>query len=153
MGYFSSFNKWPHKGIKLSEFESFWNIYLVCAWHSTILLTSLYYCNSHCSLLWAADIIWRENLLSISHFWNGYPHVNMTFMFKFFFIVQVMQESSLNYGEAPPAAAAADGWWSFDRCCCSSLSAFFQRLSVTQWRNSRHCLKMINVFFNASIKS
>ncbi len=42
-----------------------------------------------CSLLWAADIIWRENILSIRHFWEGYPHVNMTFMFKFFFIVQV----------------------------------------------------------------
>lgn len=41
------------------------------------------------SLLWAADIIWRENILSIRHFWEGYPHVNMTFMFKFFFIVQI----------------------------------------------------------------
>ena len=41
------------------------------------------------SLLWAGDIIWRENLLSIGQFWQGYPHVNMTFMFKFFFIVQV----------------------------------------------------------------
>jgi len=41
------------------------------------------------SLLWAADIIWRENLMSISQFWSGYPHVNMTFMFKFFFIVQI----------------------------------------------------------------
>jgi hypothetical protein len=27
--------------------------------------------------------------MSISQFWSGYPHVNMTFMFKFFFIVQV----------------------------------------------------------------
>ena len=45
--------------------------------------------------MWAADIIWRENLLSISHFWNGYPHVNMTFMFKFFFIVQVISLTTI----------------------------------------------------------
>jgi translocating chain-associated membrane protein 1 len=41
------------------------------------------------SLLWAADIIWRENLVSVRSFWEGYPHASMTYMFKFFFIVQI----------------------------------------------------------------
>ena len=40
------------------------------------------------SLVWAGDIVLRENLLSIRTLWEGYPHTNMTFMFKFFFIVQ-----------------------------------------------------------------
>lgn len=41
------------------------------------------------SLFWAVDIILRENLLSLAKLWEGYPHANMTFMFKFFFIVQI----------------------------------------------------------------
>jgi len=41
------------------------------------------------SLLWAGDIIMRENLFSIRQLWEGYPHSQMTFMFKFFFIVQI----------------------------------------------------------------
>jgi len=41
------------------------------------------------SLLWAGDIIMRENLFSIRQLWEGYPHSQMTFMFKFFFIVQL----------------------------------------------------------------
>lgn len=41
------------------------------------------------SLLWAGDIILRENLFSIRLLWEGYPHTFMTFMFKFFFIVQI----------------------------------------------------------------
>jgi len=41
------------------------------------------------SLVWAGDIVLRENLLSIRTLWEGYPHTNMTFMFKFFFIVQI----------------------------------------------------------------
>jgi len=41
------------------------------------------------SLLWAGDIIMRENLFSIRQLWEGYPHNQMTFMFKFFYIVQM----------------------------------------------------------------
>jgi len=41
------------------------------------------------SLLWAGDIIMRENLFSIRQLWEGYPHNQMTFMFKFFYIVQI----------------------------------------------------------------
>jgi len=41
------------------------------------------------SLLWAGDIILRENLFSIRLLWEGYPHMYMTFMFKFFYIVQI----------------------------------------------------------------
>ena len=41
------------------------------------------------SLFSAGDIIIRENLLSIRSLWEGYPHSNMTFMFKFFWIVQI----------------------------------------------------------------
>merc|ERR1712045_1028814 len=31
----------------------------------------------------------RENLLNVSALWDGYPHNNMTFLFKFFFIIQI----------------------------------------------------------------
>ena len=48
------------------------------------------------SLVWAGDIVLRENLLSIRSLWEGYPHTNMTFMFKFFFIVQVSLELLLS---------------------------------------------------------
>lgn len=41
------------------------------------------------SLVWAGDIVIRENLLSIRSLWESYPHTNMTFMFKFFYIVQI----------------------------------------------------------------
>merc|ERR1712215_563575 len=41
------------------------------------------------SLFWGGDIILRENLLSVSALWDGYPHNNMTFLFKFFFIIQI----------------------------------------------------------------
>ena len=61
----------------------FWNV-LFPKYEVLLLINFLCF-----SLLWAADIIWRENILSIRHFWIDYPHVNMTFMFKFFFIVQV----------------------------------------------------------------
>lgn len=41
------------------------------------------------SLVWGGDLIMRENLFNISALWDGYPHNNMTFLFKFFFIVQI----------------------------------------------------------------
>ncbi|KAG1666743.1 Translocating chain-associated membrane protein 1-like 1 [Nymphon striatum] len=42
------------------------------------------------SVLWGGDIIFKENyLMDISQLWEGYPHVEMTFMFKFFYIVQL----------------------------------------------------------------
>ncbi|GAB6019917.1 Translocating chain-associated membrane protein 2 [Chamberlinius hualienensis] len=42
------------------------------------------------SLLWGGDIIFRENfVLNLSQLWEGYPHHQMTFMFKFFFIIQI----------------------------------------------------------------
>merc|ERR1711971_140232 len=41
------------------------------------------------SLFWGGDIILRENLLNVSALWEGYPHNNMTFLFKFFFIIQI----------------------------------------------------------------
>jgi len=41
------------------------------------------------SILWGADILLRENLFAVPLLWEGYPHVYMTFIFKFFFIVQI----------------------------------------------------------------
>ena len=41
------------------------------------------------SLFWAGDIIYRENMMNIASLWDGYPHNSMTFMFKFFFIIQI----------------------------------------------------------------
>lgn len=42
------------------------------------------------SFLWGAEIIRREGFIpSISKLWEGYPHNEMTFMFKFYFIVQL----------------------------------------------------------------
>ncbi|XP_063219110.1 translocating chain-associated membrane protein 1 [Bacillus rossius redtenbacheri] len=42
------------------------------------------------SVLWGGDIIFRENfLLNIPSLWEGYPHNQMTFMFKFYFIIQM----------------------------------------------------------------
>merc|ERR1712106_598767 len=41
------------------------------------------------SLVWGGDIILKENLFNIASLWEGYPHDNMTFLFKFFFIIQI----------------------------------------------------------------
>ncbi|KAL1123213.1 hypothetical protein AAG570_002300 [Ranatra chinensis] len=42
------------------------------------------------SVLWGGDIIRKENmLLNISSLWEGYPHTEMVFMFKFFYIIQL----------------------------------------------------------------
>merc|ERR1712117_100991 len=41
------------------------------------------------SLVWGGDLLMRENLLSVSSIWEGYPHNNMTFLFKFYFIIQI----------------------------------------------------------------
>ncbi|GIY11857.1 translocating chain-associated membrane protein 1 [Caerostris darwini] len=42
------------------------------------------------SLIWGGDIIIRDGyLLNISKLWQDYPHNEMTFMFKFYFIVQL----------------------------------------------------------------
>uniref|UniRef100_A0A646QE16 Translocating chain-associated membrane protein n=1 Tax=Hemiscolopendra marginata TaxID=943146 RepID=A0A646QE16_9MYRI len=42
------------------------------------------------SVLWGGDIIFRENyIVNISKLWEGYPHNEMQFMFKFFFIIQL----------------------------------------------------------------
>merc|ERR1712179_270165 len=41
------------------------------------------------SLIWAGDIMFRENLFNVSALWEGYPHNNMTFLFKFYFIIQI----------------------------------------------------------------
>jgi len=42
------------------------------------------------SIVWAGDLLMRENMLSsIRTLWEGYPHTYMTFMFKFFYIVQI----------------------------------------------------------------
>jgi len=43
------------------------------------------------SLVWAGDIILRENLFSVAALWEGYPlhHASMSFLFKFFFIIQI----------------------------------------------------------------
>ena len=39
------------------------------------------------SLFWGGDIILRENLMDVTVLWEGYPHNNMTFLFKFLFII------------------------------------------------------------------
>ena len=39
------------------------------------------------SLMWAGQIL--SNNFSIKQIWEDYPHTNMTFMFKFFYIVQI----------------------------------------------------------------
>merc|ERR1719281_1145610 len=41
------------------------------------------------SLFWGGDLILRENLLNVASIWETYPHNNMTFLFKFFFIIQI----------------------------------------------------------------
>jgi translocating chain-associated membrane protein 1 len=42
------------------------------------------------AVLWGGDVIFREGLLfNVSALWRDYPNIAMTFMFKFFFIVQM----------------------------------------------------------------
>lgn len=42
------------------------------------------------AVLWGGDVIFREGLLfNVSALWRDYPNIAMTFMFKFFFIVQL----------------------------------------------------------------
>lgn len=42
------------------------------------------------TVLWGGDVIIKENLIfNISSLWEGYPHSEMVFMFKFFFIIQL----------------------------------------------------------------
>lgn len=41
------------------------------------------------SLFWAGDILVKENMFSVASLWDGYPHNSMTYMFKFFFIIQI----------------------------------------------------------------
>merc|ERR1711997_1321009 len=41
------------------------------------------------SLIWGGDLLLRENILNVASLWEGYPHNNMTFLFKFFFIIQI----------------------------------------------------------------
>merc|ERR1711884_130819 len=43
----------------------------------------------HVSLIWGGDLLLRENILNVASLWEGYPHNNMTFLFKFFFIIQI----------------------------------------------------------------
>lgn len=38
---------------------------------------------------WGADTIIREGLVSINQLWEGYPHSELSFMFKFYFIIQL----------------------------------------------------------------
>merc|ERR1711953_812703 len=41
------------------------------------------------SLVWGGDLLLRENILNVASLWEGYPNNNMTFLFKFFFIIQI----------------------------------------------------------------
>lgn len=42
------------------------------------------------SVLWGGDVIFKENfILNISSLWESYPHTEMVFMFKFYFIIQL----------------------------------------------------------------
>merc|ERR1719245_426983 len=41
------------------------------------------------SLVWGGDLLLRENILNVASLWEGYPHNSMTFLFKFFFIIQI----------------------------------------------------------------
>lgn len=41
------------------------------------------------SAAWGADTIIREGLTSIGQLWEGYPHSQLSFMFKFYFIIQL----------------------------------------------------------------
>ncbi|XP_040569271.1 translocating chain-associated membrane protein 1-like 1 [Lepeophtheirus salmonis] len=41
------------------------------------------------SVVWAVDLIFREFPNSIHSIWEGYPHTNMSFSYKFFFLLQL----------------------------------------------------------------
>lgn len=42
------------------------------------------------SVVWGAEIVRRDHLFSsLTNLWTGYPHLQMTYLFKFFFIVQL----------------------------------------------------------------
>lgn len=41
------------------------------------------------SAAWGADTIIREGFVSINQLWEGYPHAQLSFMFKFYFIIQL----------------------------------------------------------------
>merc|ERR1719347_471596 len=41
------------------------------------------------SLVWGGDLLLREKILNVASLWEGYPHNNMTFLLKFFFIIQI----------------------------------------------------------------
>ncbi|XP_033727793.1 translocating chain-associated membrane protein 1-like 1 [Pecten maximus] len=41
------------------------------------------------SAVWGADIIVRESYININQLWEGYPHAELTFVVKFFFILQI----------------------------------------------------------------
>lgn len=41
------------------------------------------------SAAWGADTIIREGLVSINQLWEGYPHSQLSFMLKFYFIIQL----------------------------------------------------------------
>ncbi|CAL1532486.1 unnamed protein product [Lymnaea stagnalis] len=42
------------------------------------------------SAIWGADILFRENFVSsVNHLWEGYPHTQLPFIVKFFFITQL----------------------------------------------------------------
>ncbi|KAL3892312.1 hypothetical protein ACJMK2_004528 [Sinanodonta woodiana] len=41
------------------------------------------------SAVWGIDLIVRESFFNINQLWEGYPHANMTFVFKFYFIIQI----------------------------------------------------------------
>jgi len=42
------------------------------------------------SVVWAVEIIRRENLLtSVSRLWAEYPHTEMSYLFKFYYIIQI----------------------------------------------------------------
>merc|ERR1711990_1048268 len=38
------------------------------------------------SLVWGGDLLLREKILNVASLWEGFPHNNMTFLFKFFII-------------------------------------------------------------------
>ncbi|KAK3611558.1 hypothetical protein CHS0354_018074 [Potamilus streckersoni] len=41
------------------------------------------------SAVWGIDLIVRESFFNISQLWEGYPHANMPFLYKFYFIIQI----------------------------------------------------------------
>ncbi|KAL5013825.1 hypothetical protein ScPMuIL_008095 [Solemya velum] len=41
------------------------------------------------SAVWGADIIIREGYININNLWENYPHANLPFVVKFFYIIQI----------------------------------------------------------------